>query len=85
MFVEYDTSTWILDSEVTNHICYSFQETSSWKKLVEDEITLKVRKKEVVSAKATRDLKLFFEDNFSISQVFGALDLVSRIQCVFHL
>ena len=27
--VEYDNSTWILDSRATNHICYFFQETSS--------------------------------------------------------
>ena len=29
--VEYDTSTWILDSGATNHIYFLFQETSSWK------------------------------------------------------
>ena len=58
--VENENSTWILDSGATNHICFSFQENSSWKKLSEGEITLKVGIREMISAKAVRDLKLFF-------------------------
>ncbi|KAA0026237.1 gag/pol protein [Cucumis melo var. makuwa] len=35
----------------THHICFSFQETSSWKRLSEGEITLKVETREMVSLK----------------------------------
>ena len=62
--VEYDTSTWILDSGATNHICFSFQESCSWKKLVEHETTLKVGMREVVSVEPVRDLKMFLEDRY---------------------
>ncbi|KAA0063246.1 gag/pol protein [Cucumis melo var. makuwa] len=48
----------------TNHICFSFQKTSSWKRLSEGEITLKVGTGEMVSAKAVGDLKLFFNDRY---------------------
>ena len=40
--VEYEISTWILESEATNHICFSFLENNSWKRLLEGEITIKV-------------------------------------------
>ncbi|KAA0061307.1 gag/pol protein [Cucumis melo var. makuwa] len=40
------------------------QEISSWKRLFEGEITLKVGTGEMVSAKAVRDLKLFFNDRY---------------------
>jgi len=62
--VENENSIWILDSEVTNHICFSFLENSSWKRLSEGEITLKVGTGEMVSAKAVGDLKLFFNDRY---------------------
>ncbi|KAA0035987.1 gag/pol protein [Cucumis melo var. makuwa] len=40
------------------------QENSSWKKLSEGEVTLKVGTGEMVSAKAVGDLKLFFDDRY---------------------
>ncbi|TYK09668.1 gag/pol protein [Cucumis melo var. makuwa] len=42
------------------------QENSSWKRLSEGEITLKVGTREMVSAKAVGDLKLFFNDRYII-------------------
>ncbi|KAA0048103.1 gag/pol protein [Cucumis melo var. makuwa] len=62
--VENENSTWILDSGATNHICFSFQENSSWKNLSEGKITLKVGTGEMVSAKVVGDLKLFFNDRY---------------------
>ncbi|KAA0041922.1 gag/pol protein [Cucumis melo var. makuwa] len=56
--VENENSTWILDSGAINHICFSFQENSSWKKLSEGKITLKVGTREMSSAKAVGDLKI---------------------------
>ena len=58
--VEYDNSTWILDSGATNHICSFYQETSSWRMLADGEITLRVGTGEVVSARSVVNLKLFF-------------------------
>ncbi|TYK08480.1 gag/pol protein [Cucumis melo var. makuwa] len=42
------------------------QENSSWKRLFEGKITLKVGTGEMVSAKAVGDLKLFFNDRYII-------------------
>ncbi|KAA0061994.1 gag/pol protein [Cucumis melo var. makuwa] len=48
------------------------QKNSSWKKLSEGEITLKVGTEEMVSAKAVGDLKLFFNDRYiMLKNVFG--------------
>ncbi|KAA0040307.1 gag/pol protein [Cucumis melo var. makuwa] len=41
-----------------------YDETSSWKRLSEGEITLKVGTGEIVSAKAVGNLKLFFNDRY---------------------
>ncbi|KAA0052226.1 gag/pol protein [Cucumis melo var. makuwa] len=43
-----------------DHICLSFQENSSWKRLSEGEITLKVGTGEMVLAEVVGDLKLYF-------------------------
>ncbi|KAA0056663.1 gag/pol protein [Cucumis melo var. makuwa] len=64
--VEYENSTWILDLGATGHICFSFQENSSWKRLSEGEITLKVGTEEMVSAEAVGDLKLYFGNRYVI-------------------
>ncbi|KAA0048609.1 gag/pol protein [Cucumis melo var. makuwa] len=42
------------------------EENSSWKKLYKGEITLKVGTGEMVSAKAVGDLKLFFNDRYTM-------------------
>ena len=39
-------------------------ENSFWKRLTKDKITLEVRTREVVLAKAVGDLKLFFKDKY---------------------
>ncbi|KAA0063152.1 gag/pol protein [Cucumis melo var. makuwa] len=54
----------------TNHVCSSLQETSSFKQLEEDEMTLKVGMGDVISARAVGDAKLFFENRFMF---FGKL------------
>ena len=64
--IEYDNSTWILDSGATNHICSFYQETSSWRMLADGEITLRVGTGEVVSARSVGNLKLFLGDRFII-------------------
>ncbi|KAA0041267.1 gag/pol protein [Cucumis melo var. makuwa] len=67
--VENENSTWILDSGATNHICFSFQKSSSWKRLSEGEISLKVGTGEMVSAKAVEDLKFFLMIDISYSRM----------------
>ncbi|KAA0067449.1 gag/pol protein [Cucumis melo var. makuwa] len=42
----------------TNHVCSSLQETSSFKQLEENEMTLKVGTRDVISARAVEDAKL---------------------------
>ena len=64
--VKYENSTWILDSEAINHICFSLQKNSCWKKVSKCEITLKVGTGEIVSAKSVGDLKLYFINRYVI-------------------
>ena len=62
--VENNDSTWILDSGATNHVCSSFQETSSWKQLEDGEITLRIGSGELISTLAVGDVKLFFGNRY---------------------
>ncbi|KAA0049669.1 gag/pol protein [Cucumis melo var. makuwa] len=43
----------------TNHVCSSLQKTSFFKQLEEDEMTLKVGRGDVISARVVGDAKLF--------------------------
>ncbi|KAA0046766.1 gag/pol protein [Cucumis melo var. makuwa] len=62
----------------TNHICFPFQEISSWKRLSEGEITLKVGTGEMVSATAVGDLKL--EEDTNISSALLMIILGKKIK-----
>ena len=48
----------------TSHVCSSLKETSSFKQLEEDEMTLKVRTGDAISARAMGDVKLSFKNRF---------------------
>ncbi|TYK27179.1 gag/pol protein [Cucumis melo var. makuwa] len=65
-----DQNAWILDSEATNHVCSSLQETNFFKQLEESEMTLKVGTGDVISARAVGDAKLFFRNKFMFLENF---------------
>ena len=63
-YAEDSSSTWIVDSGATNHVCSSLQVLSSWKELEDGELTLTVGNGESVSAKAVGEARLAFGENF---------------------
>ena len=57
-------SSWIIDSEATNHVCSSLQLLSSWRELKEGELTLTVGNGESISAKAVGEARLIIENKY---------------------
>src|SRR5215813_5014129 len=60
LLVEDDKSVWIVDSGATNHVCSSLQLLDSWKDLTEGDFPMKVRTRDVVSARAVGVSRLEF-------------------------
>ena len=64
--VEDDTSTWIVDSGATNHICSSLQTLSSSTPLKDGNVSMRLGSGEVVSATAVGVARLDFGNNFLV-------------------
>ena len=60
------SSTWIVDSGATNHVCSSLQLFSSWRELENGDLTLKVDNKESITAKAVGEARLTFENKILV-------------------
>ena len=61
--VEDNSSTWIIDSEATNHVCSSLQMLSFSRQLVGGEFTLRVGAGEIVSALIIGEINFHFRNN----------------------
>ena len=61
--VEDNSSSWIVDSGATNHVCFSLQILSSKRKLADGEVTMRVGSGQIISAAAVGTTRLEFEKN----------------------
>ena len=61
--VEDNSSSWIVDSGTTNHVCFSLPILSSTRKLADGEVTMRVGSGQIVSAAAVGTARLEFENN----------------------
>ena len=64
--VDDDSSSWIVDSGATNHVCSSLQMLSSSRELADGDVTLRVGNGEIVSAKAVGVARLDFRNKFLV-------------------
>ena len=60
VLVEVNTSSWIVDSGVTNHVCSSLQLLRSFKVLAEGELTICIGNRATVSVKTIGEVRLQF-------------------------
>ena len=60
MLVEVNTSSWIIDSGATNHVCSSLQLLRSFRELAEWELTMRVGTGATVSVTAIEEARLQF-------------------------
>ena len=65
--VEDNSSSWIVDSGATNHVCFDLQMLSSWRDLQEKELTLRVRTWAFVLPRAVGEAKFYFTKNKFLS------------------
>ena len=61
--VEDNSSSWIVDSGATKHVCFSLQILSSTRKLADGEVTMRVGSGQIVSPAAVGTTRLEFEKN----------------------
>ena len=59
-YVDNSDDSWIVDSRVTNHVCFSLQMLTKAKKLKSNEFMLRVRNGESVSVEAVGEACLVF-------------------------
>ena len=64
--VEDDLSPWIVDSGATNHVCSSLQMLSSSRELADWDVTMRVGRGEVISAKTVGVAYLNFRNKFLV-------------------
>ena len=64
--VEDDSSSWIVDSGATNHICSSFQTPSSSTPLRDGDVSMRLGSGEVVSATVVGVARFVFGNNYLV-------------------
>ena len=77
-YAEDTSSTWIVDSGATNHVCSSLQLLSSWRELKDGDLTLKVGNGESVTAKAVGEARLTFGNKFLVLESVYFIPCFSR-------